>query len=146
MKSLKATPRIIIVGHGPSVGCVPDDFIDKHKVCRLRRAEPLVGTRTDIICSSQERYDKAKEFWWLGGENLKLCVDRLRAFSPKFPKPSTGLSAAIIAKDKGYKVGVIGFDYTLHPERAKNWRHDAEAEHRCLMDLGVIDLERVFRV
>ncbi len=137
---------LIIVGHGPSVARVPGDFIDEHKVCRLRRAHlkiqsHYVGTKTDIICSSQIRYKKrGKEFWWLHGDLAKFCRDRLRPYSPKFRKPSTGLSAAIIAKDRGYEVGVIGFDFTLHPEEAVSWTHDAFAEHECLIDLGVIDI------
>ena len=141
---------LIIVGHGPSVACVPGDFIDEHKVCRLRRAnlkihKHYVGKRTDIICSSQIRYKKpGREFWWLRGELRKLCVDRLRPYTPFFWKPSTGLSAAIIAKDKGYEVGVIGFDFTLHPDTAKSWCHDAQAEYRCLMDLGVTDICQSF--
>ena len=141
---------LIIVGHGPSVVCVPGDFIDEHKVCRLRRANLKIhkhhtGTRTDIVCSSQIRYKKpGREFWWLHGDLRKLCNDRLRAYSPKFWKPSTGLSAAIIARHKEYEVGVIGFDFTLHPETAKNWTHDAWAESECLKDLGVIDLSLNF--
>jgi hypothetical protein len=143
---------LIIVGHGPSVVHVPGDFIDQHTVCRLRRAKKTlncgkgrkayVGTRTDIVCSNQSRYRKPyAEFWHLKGKLRKLCVDRLRPYSPKFWKPSTGLSAVIIARHKGYEeIGVMGFDFTLHPETAKNWTHDVWAESECLKDLGVIDL------
>jgi len=143
---------LIIVGHGPSVVRVPGDFIDKHKVCRLRRSKKHikcgkgivhnVGTRTDIVCSNQIRYRKPyAEFWHLGGKLRKICIERLRPYSPTYKKPSTGLSAVIIARHKGYDdIGVIGFDFTLHPEIAKNWVHDVWAEYECLKDLGVIDL------
>lgn len=139
---------LLIVGHGPSVGRAPDDFVDRHIVCRLRRAETLVGTKTHIICSSQLRYKQAgSEFWYIHGKFARLCRDKLKEFKPQFPKPSTGLCAAILAKYHGYsKIGVIGFDFTLHPELTDgdNWRHDAYAENRCINSLGVIDLEQVF--
>jgi hypothetical protein len=147
---------LVIVGHGPSVGCVPNHFIDKHTVVRLRHCPKTVGKKTDIICSSQGRHKgirktpgtrKKPQFWNLL-EYRTDCVKRLQPFKPKFYKPSTGLSAVMIADMKGYEeIAVIGFDYTLHPERLenhKNWRHDLRAEHECLLSYGVIDLEREF--
>lgn len=137
---------ILIVGHGPSV-CVSQSFVDKQRVVRLRRAIPFIGTRTDVICSSQERYEKKGiEFWLLKGGLMRLCVNTLRRYSPSFWKPSTGLAAAIIARDKYPKedIGVIGFDYTLHPERAKHWRHDAKAECECINGLNVIELGEIY--
>ena len=133
---------LVIVGHGPSIeGCDLGDFIDSHKVCRLRRANVNsdVGFRTDIVCSSQIRYKrKGKGFWYLSGALRDLCVDMLRPFDPNFVKPSTGLSACIIARDKGYtSLGLLGFDYTLHPDKKQNWRHDQFAEYECLMNLGI---------
>jgi len=140
---------LVIVGHGPSIeGCGLGDFIDEHKVCRLRRANVNsdVGFRTDIVCSSQERYEqKDTEFWHIGnesntcdGELRRRCTRVLKAYRPKWWKASTGLSACIIARDKGYtKLGLIGFDYTLHPETANHWKHDVQAEFQCLMNLGI---------
>lgn len=132
---------ILIVGHG-SIHVSPS-FVDEQRVVRLRRAIPFIGTRTDVVCSSQERYEKKGiEFWLLKGELLRLCVETLKRYKPTFAKPSTGLSAAIIARNKypNKDIGVIGFDYTLHPEQAKNWRHDAYAECKCINDLNVIEL------
>jgi len=140
---------ILIVGHGET--CVPHSFVDQQTVVRLRthdydrdyRKIVFMGARTDVICSSQERYEKKGiEFWLLEGELRRLCVETLKRYRPKFSKPSTGLSAVIIARDKypNKDIGVIGFVYTLHPEKAKNWRHDAYAECECINDLRVIEL------
>ncbi len=132
---------ILIVGHGTYH--VSQSFVDEQRVVRLRRATLLIGTRTDVVCSSQPRYEKKGiEFWLLQGELLRLCVDTLKRYKPSFWKPSTGLAATIIARDKYPEedIGVIGFDYTLHPEKAKNWRHDAYAECECINDLRVIDV------
>lgn len=134
---------ILIVGHGPSSGSVSSDFVDQNWVVRLRRAIPFVGTKTDVVCSSQKRYEqKGVEFWHLQGELMRLCVRALKPFNPSFQKPSTGLCAAIIAREKfpTHKIGVIGFDYTLRPDEAKHWRHDAYAEHECLKTLNVEEI------
>ena len=66
-----------------------------------------------------------------------------------FPKPSTGLKAIFCAVEflKPDEIGLIGFDMVLHPE-SKTWKwyappgkysyaHEAEAERRCVMSLGV---------
>jgi len=144
---------IVIVGHGPSLSAVPPDFdIDQHTVVRLRRAELLIGTRTDVICSSQLRYSRAGiEFWHLTGAIRSRCVEVLKPYAPSFSKPSTGLSAAILARDKwpDAEIGVVGFDYTMHPDRAAAWQeksrhnrwiHDAHAENACIRDLEVIEI------
>ena len=131
------------MGHGPSTDRVSDEWVDKHWVVRLRRAIPFVGTRTDAICSYQARYEqRGIEFWHLDGELYRLCAARLKEFNPKFAKPTTGLSAVIIARDRNpdKDIGVIGFDYTLHPETAKHWRHDAYAECECIKTLNVIEI------
>ena len=134
---------IVIVGHGPSWTNVSLDIIDRNRVVRLRRAILFLGTRTDVICSSQLRYARDNiEFWHLVDDLKEMCVESLRPFQPKFWKPSTGLSAAIIARDKYPKeeIGVVGFDYTLYPDTADSWRHDAHAENRCLKWVGVTEL------
>ena len=143
---------IIIVGHGPSVGRVQLD-IDQHTVIRLRRAEPILGSRTDVICSSQARYQRPGiEFWHLVGETAKYCRDVLAPYKPKNHKPSTGLSATILARRHwpDEEIGVAGFDFTLHPEmtadwvrgklRHNRWIHDAYAECECIKDIGVVEL------
>jgi hypothetical protein len=143
---------IVIVGHGPSVGHVSLD-IDQHKVIRLRRAEPILGSRTDVICSSQARYQQPDiEFWHLVGDTAQYVRSVLAPYKPKFSKPSTGLSATILARRQwpDEEIGVAGFDFTLHPEMAcdwvrgkkrhNRWIHDAYAENRCITDLGVIEL------
>lgn len=133
---------ILIVGHGPSSAHVSHDFVNKHRVVRLRRAIPFVGTRTDVICSSQQRYEqKGVEFWLLQNELYQLCEDTLLEFKPDIIKPSTGLSAVIIARDiqPNVDIGVIGFDYTLHPHESQNWRHDQFAECECLKTMNVIE-------
>ena len=143
---------IVIVGHGPSVGRVSLD-IDQHTVIRLRRAELILGSRTDIICSSQARYQKPGiEFWHLVGETAQYVRSVLAPYRPKNPKPSTGLSATILARKHfpDEQIGVAGFDFTLHPEMAcdwvrgkkrhNRWIHDAEAECRCITDIGVVEL------
>jgi hypothetical protein len=133
---------LVIWGHGRS-GRVPGDSFDEHKVVRFRDNIPKIG-RTDIVCSLYERDRRNnKEFWHLG-EWRKHCTEILKPFNPRIPKPSSGLSAVIIAREKGYEdIGVIGFDFTLHPERIKRpkwWSHDAYAECECIKTLGVIDL------
>ena len=130
------------MGHGPSSAHVSRD-IESDWVVRLRRAIPFLGTRTDAICSSQQRYEqKGAEFWYLEGDILRMCVRSLKKYNPSLQKPSTGLCAAIIARNKFPKgdIGVIGFDYTLHPDTAINWRHDQYAEHECIKTLGVIEI------
>lgn len=135
--------KLIIVGHGPSTALAPDDLIDSHKVCRLRRAPMKCGKRTDIVCSTKgEHKQKKREFWFIneGGPLAALCRETLAPFNPKVRKPSTGLSACIVAKHKGYDVYVIGFDYTLDPTKCedhKRWAHDLWAEHACIQTLGV---------
>jgi hypothetical protein len=51
----------------------------------------------------------------------------------------------MIAHAKGYEeIGLIGFDFTLHPERLtkrKRWTHDLDAEYRCIQTYNVIDYE-----
>jgi len=134
---------ILIVGHGPSSGHVSHSFVDKHRVVRLRRAIPFVGTRTDITCSYQARYEqRGIEFWHLEGGLYRLCADTLKAFRPKFAKPTTGLSAAIIARNRypDEDIGVIGFDYTLHPSKEQAWRHDQFAERECIKSLDIIEI------
>jgi hypothetical protein len=141
---------ILIVGHGPSADRVPHSFIDEQWVVRLRTwaqgsplATPKYGTKIDCICSSELRFKKKScEFWYLAGALRKFCVDALRPFNPNFWKPSTGLSAAIIARDRfpDAEIGVIGFDYTMHPDKTQNWRHDQFAECECIKTLGVIDI------
>ncbi len=142
---------ILIVGHGPSAGRVSHSFVDKQEVVRLRtqdynreyRAIDFIGTRTDFICSSDKRYEESEiEFWHLQGELRVFCAATLKPFKPGFKKPTTGLSAVIIARNKypSMDIGVIGFDYTLHPERAKHWRHDAYAECECINSLNVVEL------
>ena len=140
---------LIIIGHGPSVDHVHHDFIDKHTVCRLRRAIRVAGTRTDIICSVRPYYKQwPKAEWWSLAPDAHwrdFCIERLAPYRPKFIKPSTGLSACMIAKEKGYKdIRVIGFDWVINPETGKNiTKHDAHAEHRCFMDMD-IKYEQVF--
>lgn len=134
------------MGHGPSADHAPDDLIDAYKVCRLRRAPLRCGTRTDIICASNGAHKRKKqEFWFIndGGPLRTLCVETLAPFNPKFKKPSTGLSACIIAKDKGYDVYVTGLDWLLDPTKCKNHKHtkhDLWAENACLKTLGVKDV------
>jgi hypothetical protein len=68
----------------------------------------------------------------------------------RLKKPSTGLRAAFCAVEflKPTELGLIGFDNILHPERPittkwfhepgkYSYAHEAKAEHRALMDLGV---------
>lgn len=135
---------ILIVGHGPSAGRVSHEFVDDQRaVVRLRRAIALIGSKTDVIVSSQIRYKRdCIEFWHLQGELLRMCTRRLKPFNPSFQKPSTGLCAAIIARDRypDEDIGLIGFDYTLHPEQAQNWRHDVYAENACINTLDVTEL------
>ena len=76
-------------------------------------------------------------------------LDLFRTFNPSFPKPSTGLKAVFCALEflKPAEIGLLGFDRILRPEvpTSKWWHtpgkylygHDAGAEHRCLMSLGV---------
>ena len=130
---------IVIVGHGPSVGRVPGSIIDSHDlVVRIRKAVLLAGSRTDVIVSSNPRNAREGiEFWNLAKER-KYLETRLAVYDPKFRKPSSGLSAAILARDKYPQahITVVGFDTTLRPwTKGRGWKHDAEAEHRCLMDL-----------
>jgi len=138
---------LIIVGHGPSADCAPDDFIDEHTVCRLRRAIPVAGTRTDIICSVRPYKKWPKAEWWSLGPDRDwrdFCIKQFAPYKPKFAKPSTGLSACMIAVEKGYTdICVVGFDWVINPETARNTKHDAFAEHRCFMDMD-IKYEQVF--
>jgi hypothetical protein len=103
------------------------------------------------------------EFWWLG--DAKKYPDKLRVgrrasqhwfenwqryLGPEsFRKPSTGLLAVFCAMEflQPKEIGLLGFDMVLHPEEPTSkwfhprgqylYSHDARAEHRCLMDLGV---------
>lgn len=136
---------ILIVGYGPSAKNVSTEFIDANTVVRLatgRGYVPKLGTRTDIICSTvAKRAVKGIEFWHVA-DFKDLCINSLAKHKPSKHKPSTGLSAAIIARHKhpNEQIGVIGFDITLHPETAKNgWRHDAIAECKCMNDLGITE-------
>lgn len=135
---------ILIVGHGPSAGRVSHEFVDDQEVVvRLRRAITFIGSKTDVILSKKILHKRdGIEFWHLQDELLRMCTRRLKAFNPRFQKPSTGLCAAIIAREKypDEEIGLIGFDYTLHPEQAKNWRHDVYAENACINTLDVTEL------
>jgi len=140
---------LIIVGHGPSAGYVPGDFVDKHTVVRIRDCPKLqkgrIGTRVDIIISSFLKHKRdGVEYWDLHEWRPKIGPIFME-FNPGFKKPSTGLSAVMIADILGYKdIGIMGFDYTLHPDRLKNhndWRHDLRAENECLqsyIDAGIV--------
>ena len=66
-----------------------------------------------------------------------------------FPKPSTGLRAIFCAVEflAPTEIGLIGFDMVLHPEVLTfkwnsppgkfSYAHEATAERRCVMSLGV---------
>jgi len=143
---------LVIVGHGPSAGYVPGDFVDKHTVVRIRDCPKLqkgrIGTRVDIICSGDNKHRREGVGFWDLKEWRPRISPYFMKFEPGFKKPSSGLSAVIIADLKGYEeIGIMGFDYTLHPDRLKNhndWRHDLRAENECLqsyIDAGtVVDL------
>ena len=106
------------------------------------RRLPYPGSRTDCLVSTWGKYDTGEtEYWHIAGELDALCRRTLAPFEPKNAKPSTGLCAVIIARHKypDARILVIGFDYTLHPETAKNYRHDARAEHHCLASLHIED-------
>lgn len=134
---------IVLVGHGPSAGSCPLS-IDDHTVIRLLTAGydkpgrhlPHPGTRTDITVSTVARYEPD---WLLQGDLMVFCRAALAPFGPRNPKPSTGLCAALIARDRHTKkdIYVTGFDWTLNPEQAVNYRHDAYAENACFRTLGI---------
>ena len=151
---------IIVVGHGPSAKRACRRFIDQHTVIRLgkpdldrvKELEKFVGTKTDIVCSSQIKYRVPDAGFWEfrnePGGRMKFCINKLKPFKPRFEKPSTGLCAVILARHNypNEDIGVTGFDYTLYPEEdqvdayGNLWRHDQFAENRCIKTLGVIDL------
>ena len=131
------------------------------------RPGPEWGTRTDYVCASSPSFwtDKRRpdfpasaECWVLAEkpvpkgqwkEASKSWLAHFKSFKPTFPKPSTGLKAVFCAIEflAPQEIGLLGFDRVLHPEVAttKWWHeqgkyfygHDAHAEHRCLMSLGV---------
>lgn len=105
------------------------------------------------------------EFWFLSEERRETpkgtrqasrrWVDYYLSFNPHrrkssvTPKASTGLKAVFCAMEflAPAEIGLLGFDRILHPEvkTTKWWHepgkyvyaHEAEAEHRALMDLDV---------
>jgi hypothetical protein len=103
------------------------------------------------------------EYWWLAdvgkypdkwGANLGRrasndWLDYFKSFNPAYEKPSTGLKAVFCAVEflNPPEIQLIGFDRVLHPDvLSSKWfhppgrywyAHDAGAEHRCLMSLGV---------
>ncbi len=103
------------------------------------------------------------EFWWLGDptkypQNL-VCGRRASndwfgywdtyKTAKSYHKPSTGLLALFCAVEflAPSEIGLLGFDMVLHPDvQTSKWHHtpgkylyshDAHAEHRAVMDLGV---------
>ena len=133
---------LLIIGHGPSRFNVDDDFVDSHKVCRLRRCIVDVGKNTDIICSLKryDRWPKGIEWWNFihGGQLRKECARAFAGFHSGKTKPSTGLSACLIAKYKGYEdICVTGFDWVVHPETAGSMVHNPYAENECFKTLGI---------
>ena len=139
---------IVIVGHGPSSGHAPP--FEQHTVVRLLTAgydkpgrhAPHPGERTDFTCSTQEKYEPD---WLIKGELDHLCRSTLAPYKPKNPKPSTGLCACIIARHlyPDEEIRVVGFDWTLNPDLAINYIHDAYAEHECLKSLDITEYGRV---
>jgi len=135
---------LIIVGHGASA--YGEWEIDDHTIVRLATAGwdkpgrklPHPGTRTDYVCSTLAKYDPD---WLITGVYARACWEALAKYQPRFPKPSTGTCAAVIARSKfpHEDIRVIGFDYTMHPEKASNYRHDARAENRLIKDLGITE-------
>tara|TARA_R110002020_G_C16306347_1_gene773507 strand:+ start:3174 stop:3608 length:435 start_codon:yes stop_codon:yes gene_type:complete len=143
---------IVIVGHGPSAYELTPNFLEKHTVIRLGKDErpkvqslvKIIGNKADIICSFNPSYQRKNAiFWCLAGPLRQFCIDKLKPFNPAFAKPSTGVSAALIARDKypESEIAVSGFDITLNPETApQGWVHDSYAEKACLNTLKIIEL------
>lgn len=151
---------LVIVGHGPSVLSGLGAVIDTHTVVRLKdglRVKPKpdpfhFGTRTDFICGHSVVYRQSEPFWHFN--DPKGWLDYYASFTPRHPKPSTGLCAVFLAIDRGYTdIAVIGFDRVMNPHDSKSrkwydppssslYGHDQRAEHEALMSLPirVIDL------
>lgn len=102
---------------------------------------PFPGTRTDILISPLEKYRQPGEFWLIDGDMRRYCDSVLSPFGPRNAKASTGLCAAIMVRRRfpDEVIGVTGYDWTMHPEMAGDYRHDAWAEHECIKTLGVIE-------
>ena len=143
---------IVIVGHGPSAYQLTPDFLEQHTVVRLGKDEKpkvkslveVIGDKADIVCSFSPLHQRKNAlFWCLAGPLRQFCIDKLKPFNPTFAKPSLGVSAALIARDKypDSEIAVSGFDTTLNPEKAEEgWVHDSYAENACLRNLTVIEL------
>ena len=135
---------LVIIGHGPSA--YNAEGVDEHTVIRCRtdgwdkpgRGIPSPGTRTDITVSRREKYDPT---WLVQGELDELCRETLKPFHPRNPKPSTGLCACILARHfyPDEDIRVTGFDWTLNPELASHYPHDAKAENACFLTLGIAE-------
>jgi len=125
------------------------------------------GTRTDFVCAGssswftdRRRADFPDSECWVLSEKPTPAgpwrvasqdwLTRWAGFrTEKSRKPSTGLKAVFCALEflKPAEIGLLGFDRVLHPEvPTSKWfeplgkysyAHDARAEHRCLMSLGV---------
>jgi hypothetical protein len=102
------------------------------------------------------------EFWWLGepekhkaspigrrGSNTWFDYWAKFRTPESYPKPSTGLRAIFCAVEflNPPEIGLLGFDMILHPDKPTSkwfhepgqylYSHDARAEHRAVMELGV---------
>jgi hypothetical protein len=121
------------------------------------------GTRTDHLCARSGVYrQEGLDFWHFQEDKPEDPQCRwLRyyaRFKPKYWKPSIGLCAVFMAKDRldPKEIAVIGFDRVLYPEdgisykwnHTKNnpfpWFHDQRSERECIHSLGIriIDLAR----
>jgi hypothetical protein len=154
---------LIIIGHGPSiVGKDLGEWIDKQTVIRLKGA-PMPnpedwGTRTDYLSTTKPDYCRPEiqcERWIFGNPTKgyrRADVDRWLAYfdsfrsNPKRRKPSNGLCAVMCAVEflNPRKIGLIGFDSILHPEKNSGkwwdakppkWSHDQIAENMALHTL-----------
>jgi hypothetical protein len=161
---------IVVIGHGPSiVGKGLGPWIDQQTVIRLKSA-PMPnpedwGTRTDYVSTTKPDHWVCSpsipgERWVFGHKTKgyrRPDVDRWLAYFGQFlgdkhRKPSNGLCAVFCAVEflKPEKIGLIGFDSILHPERntgkwwdskPPKWSHDQKAENQALYGLGIEVIE-----